>query len=241
MDYIKSEWNGFERIDFKFEGRNAILVLPKEPIAENKWLYKIEYFEAFPEFEIEMLKRGYYLAHVSNKSRLCPDEDTNLRPRFCKFLKEKFGLNEKCLTVGMSCGGMQAVYFAAKYPKYVAAIYIDAPVLNLLSWPLGLGKSQHPSIDEFNAVFNIPISEMLSYTKHPINFKEKLLKTNIPVFLVGGDSDKTVPYEENGALLSKYYRENGGTIFEVVKENCDHHPHGLIDNTPLIKFAEEFY
>lgn len=241
MDYVKSEWNGFERIDFKFEGRNAILVLPKEPTAGNKWLYKTEYFGAFPEFEIEMLKRGYYLAHVSNKSRLCPAEDTDLRPRFCDFLKEKFELNEKCLTVGMSCGGMQAVYFAAKYPQYVAAIYIDAPVLNLLSWPLGLGKSKYPSIDEFNEVFNIPVSEMLSYTQHPINFKEKLLETNIPIFMVCGDSDTTVPYDENGKILSEYYKKNGGNLTEILKSGCDHHPHGLEDNIPLLDFVKRYY
>ena len=65
-------------------------ILANKPTDDNKRLYKSEYFGAFPEFEIEMLKRGYYLAQVSNKSCLCPVEDIDLRPRFCDFLKEKF-------------------------------------------------------------------------------------------------------------------------------------------------------
>ena len=67
-----------------------------------------------------------------------------------------------------------------------------------------------------------------------------LLENRIPVILVYGDSDNIVPYEENGAVLEKYYRENGGTIVSIGKENCAHHPHGLDDNTPIIEFVEKF-
>lgn len=241
MDCKKSEWHGFERLDFNFFGRKAILVNPDHPVQENKWLYKTEYFGAFPEFELEMLERGYYLAYLENKSRLCPEEDTDIRPRFCDFLKSNFGLNEKCLPVGMSCGGMQAVYFAAKYPQYVAAIYLDAPVLNLLSWPLGFGECEFPSEKEFKKDIGIPLSEMLNYRNHPIDQKEKLLKSKIPVFLVCGDNDKTVPYKENGKILADYFKDNGGNLTEILKIGCDHHPHGLTDVQPIVKFVEKYY
>ena len=241
MDILESKWNGFKRLDFEFEDRKAILVFPDKPIEGNKWLYKIEYFGAFPDFEIEMLKRGYYLAHITNESRLCPKKDTDMRPRFCDFLKTEFGLNEKCLTVGMSCGGMQAVYFAAEYPQYVAALYLDAPVLNLLSWPLGLGKSESPSIEEFNRDIGIPVSKMLNYRNHPIDRKEELLKSGIPIFMVCGGSDKTVPYDENGKILSDYFKANNGNLTEIVKPDCDHHPHGLEDTSPLLDFVKKYY
>ena len=63
---------------------------------------------------------------------------------------------------------------------------------------------------------------------------------NIPVIMVYGDCDDIVPYDEKGAILEKYYRENGGTIIAIGKENCGHHPHGLEDHTPLIEFAEKY-
>ena len=59
IDYTIDEWNGFKKIDFDFNGREALLICPEKAVEGNKWLYKTEYFGAFPEFEIEMLKRGY--------------------------------------------------------------------------------------------------------------------------------------------------------------------------------------
>ena len=114
MNFTESMWNGFRRIDFKFDGQDAILVFPQTPAPGNKWLFKTEYFGAFPSFEIEMLGLGYHLAHVENTSRWCLPEDTDRQAAFADFLHREFGLHEKCLPVGMSCGGMQAVYLAAK-------------------------------------------------------------------------------------------------------------------------------
>ena len=40
-------WNGFKRIDFEFEGREAILVCPQVPNEDKKWMIKTEYFDHF--------------------------------------------------------------------------------------------------------------------------------------------------------------------------------------------------
>ena len=71
---------------------------------------------------------------------------------------------------------------------------------------------------------------------HPRCFSR--VEKDIPIILVYGDSDDVVPYDENGALLEKYYRENGGTIITIGKPGCAHHPHGLEDPTPIITFVE---
>ena len=68
-----------------------------------------------------------------------------------------------------------------------------------------------------------------------------LVKNRIPVALICGDSDRTVPYSENGKMLSDAYRAAGVPLLEIVKPGCDHHPHGLEDNTPLLAFAEQYY
>ena len=64
METTKSIWNGFDRIDFLFEGRKAILVFPKDENKCNKWMLKTEYFDAFPQFEIDMVSRGWHLAFI---------------------------------------------------------------------------------------------------------------------------------------------------------------------------------
>ena len=67
------------------------------------------------------------------------------------------------------------------------------------------------------------------------------MKIISPVFLVAGDSDTTVPYEENGALLAEKYKKAGAPITVVIKAGCEHHPHSLDDNTPIIEWAEKLY
>ena len=50
-------WNEFESKEFMFEERMAVIVYPKvKPI--GRILFKTEYLNAFPGFDIAMLERG---------------------------------------------------------------------------------------------------------------------------------------------------------------------------------------
>ena len=237
----ESVWNEFKRIDFEFEGRPAILVFPNTPNENKNWLFKTEYFNAFPDFEIEMLKRGWHVAFVKNNTRWCVgDEDIDVKKRFVDYLSKEYGLYEKCVPVGMSCGGLIGSKFSAKYPECVSALYLDAPVMNLLSCPAHLGRAEVGFLDEFTRVTGMTLTKLLSYRDHPIDRMHLLLENNIPIIIIYGDADEVVPYEENGALLEEYYRENGGTIVAIGKSGCKHHPHGLEDNSPIIEFVEKY-
>ena len=60
----------------------------------------------------------------------------------------------------------------------------------------------------------------------PINKTELVAKAGIPVLLLYGGQDQTVPPETNAELFEKRFREAGGDI-KVVKRNLfGHHPHG---------------
>ena len=236
----ESIWNEFKRIDFIFEGRDAILVFPKEPNQNKNWLFKTEYFGAFPNFEIEMLNRGWHLAFIKNKTRWCLDEDLDLKKRFATYLQEEFGLYKKCVPVGMSCGGLIGTKFAAKYRECVSALYLDAPVLNLLSCPAGLGIADDSKFEEFTKATGMTMPELICYREHPIDKMHILLQNKIPIILVYGKADTVVPYAENGAILEKYYREQNGVIVSIGKEACEHHPHGLEDNSSIINFVEQY-
>ena len=86
MTYEHSLWNGFQKLDFTFEGHKAILVLPKKAVEGNKWLLKTEYFDSFPAFEIEMVAKGYHLAYIKNRTRFGTKEDCDTKAAFIKFL-----------------------------------------------------------------------------------------------------------------------------------------------------------
>ena len=235
----ESLWNGFRRVDFVFEDMPAVLVFPDEPNGDKNWLLKTEYFEAFPDFQIQMLRRGWHLAYVKNVTRWCLEEDLDRKKRFATYLHEEFGLYEKCVPVGMSCGGLIGSKFAAKYPECVSALSLDAPVLNFLSCPAGLGVGGKSLMQEFVDATGMDLPQLICYREHPIDKMHLLLQNKIPVCMVYGDVDDVVPYTENGALLEKYYKEKGGEITVVGKPGCGHHPHGLPDNTPIVEFVEK--
>lgn len=236
----ETTWNGFKRIDFEFEGREAILIIPDNPNEKRNWMIKTEYFDVFPELEIEMIKRGWHLAYLKNITRWCLDEDLDLKKRFADYLITEYKLYEKCVPVGMSCGGLIGVKFTAKYPEYVQALYLDAPVMNFLSCPAGIGNAKDILMEEFVKSTGMTLIDLINYRENPVDKIDILLENNIPVIIVYGDSDEIVPYPENGAILEKAYRKNNGTIEVICKENCGHHPHGLEDNTPIVEFLERF-
>lgn len=222
----KLKWNGFERLDFDFNGRRAILIFPNEQAADGKWMIKTEYFDAFPELELELLRRGFHLGYLQNITRWSTDEDQDARAEFINYVSGAYQLSSKCLMIGMSCGGLHAAEFAARYPEHVSALYLDAPVLNLLSCPGAVGLSTSQFWDEFYQAKGISMSELICYRNNPIDKMDIYLSNRLPIYMVYGDEDDTVPYCENGAILERFYHENRGKIITECKKGCGHHPHG---------------
>ncbi len=222
--------NEFKKISFAFEDRDAILILPNDDVKTNRLMLKTEYFGAFPALEKALLRKGYHLAYLKNRTRLGTDIDTDAKARFIKYLHETYGTREKCVPIGMSCGGMQAVHFAAKYPEMVSVLYLDAPVMNLFSWPFGFGECQVKTGEaerkEVLSALGLTLSEFLSFREHPMDRIPTLITNKTPAILVYGDSDSVVPYKENGFLLEKVYKEAKLPLFTFPKKGCDHHPHG---------------
>ena len=201
-------------------------------------MIKTEYFDAFASAEADMVRLGWHLAYIQNETRWGTVADQDMRAEFVRFLQAEFSLAEKCIPVGMSCGGLHAVCFAARHPELVAAMYLDAPVMNLLSCPLGLGKGRRSedAWQEVRRAYGVDESGILAFREHPIDRLEPVLKSRIPVLMICGDADEIVPYEENGALLEKKYRALGIEFELHVKPGCGHHPHGLENNDAVINF-----
>lgn len=229
-------WNGFEKKEFKFENRNVIIAFPDKTNATNKWCLKTEYWDAFPSLEIEMLKNGWHIAYIENKTRWCLDEDIDLKKRFADFLIKEYGLYKKCVPVGMSCGGMFAVKFAAKYPEYVSALYLDAPVINLLSCPADVGISKSGMFEEFTNATGMSLSQLICYREHPLDNLDILIANKIPAILVYGKDDDIVPYCENGVFVEDKYKNSQIDFIAIGKDNCGHHPHGLENPKPIAEF-----
>ena len=232
------DWNGFECTEFDFEGYEATVVFPKVKADNPVLSVKTEYFNAFPETEIALLEKGFYVAYIDNKNRWGTDEDLDRKARFMRFVTEKYKLNPKCVCVGMSCGGLIAIKLAAKYPELIACLYLDAPVLNYMSCPCGFGKGNPLSQnnEEILTALGIDMPHLLAYRDMPLDKLPLLVENRIPVVLVAGDSDHVVPFEENGKLLQEAYESTEIDLEVYIKPGCDHHPHGLEDTSPVVDF-----
>ena len=232
----------FEITEETVAGRRAVIALPPPGTANGKWALKTEYYDAFPAVQCALLRQGYHVAHISNKTRWHCMEDDLARAALVRHMQSRYGASEKCVIIGMSCGGLQGIYFASDFPQYVSCMYLDAPVVNFLSCPAGLGKSEIPldAMEEFQRDTGMGITELLSYRDHPLDRIPSLVKHNVPIILVSGDSDITVPYEENGKLLEDAYVRAGGDLKVILKPGGDHHPHSLEDNTPILDFIRQY-
>lgn len=235
---ITSDFSGYTIDSFLFDGKRAKVVLPEKP--NGKWIFKTEYFGAFPDFEEAMLEKGYTVVNIENQTRWCLDSDTERQNRFIEYAIAKYDLNDKGILCGMSCGGMQAIYLSAKHPEHVACAYLDAPVVNRLSCPCAVGRTADGMYEEMVKATGWTVKSLLNSREQPLDYIDKMIENGIPCILVCGDSDNTVPYDENGVNVTNKYEASGLPFKLFLKRGCDHHPHGLETPDPVIEFVEKF-
>ncbi len=229
-------WYGFKIKHFEFEGAEAVLVFPEKADKNGNFALKTEYFGAFPETEIALLKRGFHVAYLKNRTRFATRDDCDKKAAFVKYLHEKYGLRDKCVPIGMSCGGAHAVNFAGYYPDLVACMFIDAPVLNFCDYPGKFDKKECEGVWENEFVLAYPgikRADLPGFDNHPIG-KAHILKTQkIPIIMLYGTEDRTVNYDENGRLLEDYYE--GSELLKIVPRRLQgHHPHGIPNDPSMI-------
>ncbi len=238
-------YDGIKHIEFKFKNKKCIALMNEDEAKRNgKTVFKTEYFGAFPELQNEMVKRGYTLIFIENRNRWGTPDQLNDQYEFINYASKELGISNKVITIGMSCGGMMSVFLAANHPECVEALYIDAPVMNFLSCPARLGNALdvHEGMwQEFKNAWHMTKAELLTFRGHPIDMLDKLVANKIKIYMAYGDSDKTVPYEENGIALEKKYKENGleNLLYIDKKKGVDHHPHGPSNIDFAIKYFEK--
>lgn len=233
-----STWRGFERINFELDGHACILVRPEQAAEGKPWVWRAEFFDAFAQADEEMVRRGWHVAYVRLSDRYgCPSAVEDMEAFRAHMVKE-YGLSEKPALFGFSRGGLYAVNYALTHPEHTGKIYLDAPVLDIRSWPGGKGKGigSGECWRECLQCYGLTEETAKTFDKNPLDRAEELAKTGIPVIMVAGGADDVVPYEENGEIFGKRFRAAGGVMEEYVKPECGHHPHSLEDPAPIAEF-----
>lgn len=237
-DTKTAEWNGYDRSDFVFEGRDAMLVRPTKAVEGKPWIWRTEFFGHEPQADLALLAEGWHVAYLKVSDMYGAPPSIEAMAKFHDHLVKEYGMAKRAVLEGFSRGGLYAVNYAAAHPDQTAGLYLDAPVLDIRSWPGGKGKGQGnaPCWQQCLAIYGLTEETAHSFSANPLDHATALAKAGIPVISVCGDADEAVPLEENTKIFEERYRAAGGKIEVILKPGGKHHPHSLKDPKPITDF-----
>jgi pimeloyl-ACP methyl ester carboxylesterase len=121
------------------------------------------------------------------------------------------------------------------YRDYVEKVYLDAPVLDMKTWPPKGSVERGQVFDEYG--LNADTYE--TFKGNPIDNLDEFFALNIPLLIVAGGADEVVPFDKNAGKLLSYAKEKGIAVQSVIKPDCKHHPHSLDDVAPIVNFVKQ--
>jgi pimeloyl-ACP methyl ester carboxylesterase len=236
-----TKWQGFARHDFKVGDLDATVVVPDKPLPGRPWVWRGEFFGAFAD--AALVKAGWQLAYLKVPDLFGSPKAVKKWETFHEAMAKEHGMHPKPGLIGLSRGGLYCLNWAAAHPDRTLAVYLDNAVCDFKSCPgvqpkkLGTGKGSEAEWKKLLAAHDFKNDEeAVAYKFNPVDSLAPLAKVKIPLLLVYGDRDTVVPHAENSELVNDRYKALGGPVERVVKPGQDHHPHGLKNVAPVVKF-----
>ena len=199
-------WYGYCRTKFDFDGHAAWIVEPLTfPAKGTPWTWTMQWPDSFVDRTgvLPLLKDGWHHVTIDLYEQRMTDEWITVAAKFQKFLVDELGFAPQASLIGLSWGGFFSTRYAAAHPDAVSRIYLDGPRM---------------SVDEF-ADRGDP--------RQPVNLAEQIAAAKIPVLLLYGGQDRTIPPESNCELFLRRFRAVGGVAEVEKREEFGHHPHGV--------------
>lgn len=217
---------------FQFNGGEATVIIPDNP--NGKWIWKTEFLYAFDWAEKALVEEGYTRVYYQISDMYGSPKAIRLMRKFYHFVIDKYNLESKCILFGFSRGGLYAFNFALFYPEYVSKIYLDAPVLDVKSWPWDNSVEQKQLFEEYE----LNAETLSTFQGDPINNLKEFFDLKIPLLIVAGGADEVVDFSKNSGRLIEYCKKYSIDITAIVKPDCKHHPHSLEAVAPIIHFIK---
>ncbi|MEM6568085.1 MAG: GDSL-type esterase/lipase family protein [Planctomycetota bacterium] len=209
-----SEWNGYRRVDMEIAGRAARLVLPEHAAPGKPWVWRARFPDFHADSDLILLERGFHVAHVDTGGMFGGPRSMAVWDAFYDRLRKEHGLSEHVALEGVSRGGLFVFRWAALHPERVACIYVDTPVCDITSWPLGQGRGRGHAATWEQLLGELELTEedALAYEFDPVDLLEPIAAADVPILGIISLNDRIVPPEENAYVLAKRYRELGGDV-----------------------------
>lgn len=197
---------------FDVAGHKAFVYAAPKPADGKPWVWYAPtlkgvslaqrklYFESFLRDGISIA--GYDLGEV----RGAPGSTAKFTLFYDEMLKR--GWSPKPILLGQSRGGLMMLAWATRNPEKLRAFVGIYPVFNLASWPLKNSKSS--TLADYGLTEAELVATLGEF--NPIDHLDGLITNRVPFFVVHGDSDVVVPYQDNTELLKERYETAGGSI-----------------------------
>jgi len=190
-----------------------------------------------------MLEMGYHFVYCDLNALWGNPEAVEPWNAFYRTLTEQYGFAKKAVLEGMSRGGLIIYNWAIANTDKVAAIYADAPVMDLRKWLVSENNEERKTARFYESMMSAyrfkDASEADDYQGYPIDNLKPLAEAKIPIIHVVGDADQVVPVSEHTAIAEERIKLMEGIIEVIHKKDIDHHPHSLEDPTPIVDFILE--
>ncbi|MBK9392150.1 MAG: prolyl oligopeptidase family serine peptidase [Bacteroidetes bacterium] len=235
----KSEWKGFVRYDFEFNGRQCRIVCPGKPAEGNPWIWNARFPDWHTDIDSILLSEGFYVTNINTDEFNGSPEGVKVWDEYFRYLTKSFGFENRVALEGISRGGLYVYNFAKKYPWRISCIYAEAPVCDIKSWPGGFGKGPG-SLQDWQLVMKAynfkDENEAKAYADNPVDNLEKLAAAKVPVLHMIGLNDSIVPPEENSFILINRYVRLGGvaTVVPCTRGKQDLSGHHFDIETPAL-------
>ena len=225
-------WQEHRRTRFTFMGHEAWVVEPSiAPRDGMPWTWTMQWADAFVDRTgvPDLLRKGFHHATIQLFDTRMDEEGLKIAAAFQKFLVDELGFATKANLVGLSWGGFFSTRYAAAHPQNVRKIYLDAPLLCFDGFRQDIGSwaARSPASGAW-----------ADDPEMPVNKAERLAAAKIPVLLLYGSEDQTVPAKLNCERFLPRFKAAGGQATVIRRDLFGHHPHGLDpDKTrPIVDF-----
>ncbi|MCE9609095.1 MAG: prolyl oligopeptidase family serine peptidase [Chthoniobacter sp.] len=177
--------------------------LPNLPGQEERWM-----FEQFRDAGIAVIGMDVGESYGSPAGR-------KLFTALYEEVTGPRGYAPRPVLMGRSRGGLMTLAWAVENPDKVAAFAGIYPVCDIASYP---------GVEKAAGAFAMEPGELREHLNehNPIARLEGLAKGRVPLFVIHGDVDKTVPLDANSGRLKERYAELGGPITLIVPAGQGH-------------------
>jgi len=231
----QTKFGDFKIEKFELNERNCRIAIPKKNAKGKPWIWRCRFFGAFPQADSALLQKGWHVATIDVANLFGGPSAMQAFDEFYLEMTHNRGFASKPVIEGFSRGGLPAMNWSIANPDKVAAIYLDAPVLDIHTWPKAHAPSLWPVCLKAYGLTEQTADSWIG----PLEKLQSLATAKVPILSVCGGADSVVPYSRNTGILEERYPKLGGPITVIVKATCGHHPHSLHNPTLIVKWIED--